>query len=191
MLSVQRLRDTTTARVATALLPGAIGRGPTHDADGRPLLYLTVDDGPDLEGTPLWLGTLARHDAHATFFLSAGPARARSELVNAILEDGHRIGNHGGPHRSAWRMTPGPVLEAFEDAEATLDQIAGAPVRDVRPPYGRVTPGLIRWSRQSGRRLVLWDVMPGDFLDRSPETLAREILETSRPGSIVVLHDGP
>lgn len=88
-------------------------------------------------------------------------------------------------------MRPARVLDAFEEAEETLERIAGRPIRDVRPPYGRVTPSLVRWTRQKGRRLVLWDAMPGDYLEsRTPARLAREILATSRPGSIVVLHDG-
>ena len=126
------------------------------------------------------------------FFLSAGRARARPDLVRAIVRAGHRVGNHGDAHRSAWRTRPSRTRAAFTRAEADLERLTGRQVRDVRPPYGRVTPGLVRWARRGGRRIVLWDVMPGDFDARlSPERLADEIIGLARRGSILVLHDGP
>lgn len=190
MISPQRLRDTLLPRVLAARIPHTITQGPSHDRHGRPLLYLTVDDGPDATQTPRWLDALARHDAHAVFFLSAPLAKAHPDLVRQMAAV-HRVGSHGGPHTSAWRMRPAAVRASFEEAEQTLERLAGAPVRDVRPPYGRVTPGLVRWVGRGDRRLVLWDVMPGDFLaSRTPDALAREIVETVRPGSIVALHDG-
>lgn len=173
-------------------MPGAIVRGPDQDARCRPCLHLTVDDGPDPAGTPLWLTALDRHAAQAVFFLSADRARQHPDWVRAIIEAGHRVGNHGDAHRSAWRMMPAQTIASFERAQADLGRLAGTPVRDVRPPYGRVTPGLARWAQRNGRRLVLWDVMPGDFDSRqSPEHLADEIVRLARRGSIVTLHDGP
>ena len=191
VLTFQRLRDSILPRVLGPLVPGAVVRGPTHSAS-RPCLYLTVDDGPDESGTRAWLDALDRHDARAVFFLSAGPAEAHPDLVCEIVDRGHRVGSHGGAHVSGWRTRPGGVRAAFERSERVLEALAGGPVRDVRPPYGRVTPGLVRWARAGGRRIVLWDVMPGDFLpSRTPDTLAREILALARPGAILALHDGP
>ena len=126
------------------------------------------------------------------FFLSADRAERRPDLVRQIVEAGHRVGSHGGAHRSAWRTRPRRTRADFDRAERTLDRLVGAPVRDVRPPYGRVTPDLVRWAAAGGRRLVLWDVMPGDFLaSRTAAQLAREVVELARPGSVVALHDGP
>ncbi|WP_412068298.1 polysaccharide deacetylase family protein [Rubrivirga sp. IMCC43871] len=180
------MRDSVAPRVLGPLIGGMV-RGPDR-VGGHPALYLTVDDGPDSEGTPRWLNTLARHDARAVFFLSAPNAEAHPDLVAAILDAGHRIGNHGDAHLSAWRA-PRAVVEGLARAERVLEELTSGPVRDVRPPYGRVTPGALRWAQT--RRLVLWDTMPGDFLpSRSPERLATELLTLARPGSIVVFHDG-
>lgn len=185
------LRDTHLARVLGAYVPGALLRGPTRDADGYRLLYVTLDDGPDLAGTPLLLNALGACGARATAFLSADLAAARPDLARAWAEDGHRVGNHGGAHRSAWTMAPGAAVAEMTRAERVLGAVVGTAVRDVRPPYGRVTPGLVRWARAGGRRLVLWDVMPGDFIPAtSAETIAERIVRLARPGSVVVLHDG-
>lgn len=186
------LRDTHVARALGARVPGALVRGPKRDADGYRLLYVTLDDGPDPVGTPLLMDALGACGARATAFLSADLAAARPDLARAWAAGGHRVGNHGGAHRSAWAMMPGMAVAEMTRAERVLGAVVGERVRDVRPPYGRVTPGLVRWARGGGRRLVLWDVMPGDYVrDVSAETIADRIVRLVRPGSIVVLHDGP
>lgn len=186
---LQRLRDSLLPRVLGPLVPGALVRGAVEP--GPPALHVTVDDGPDPEGTPRWLDALDRHAARAVFFLSADRAEAHPHLVGAIAEAGHRVGSHGDRHVSAWRMRPARTLASFDRAEHVLEEMTGGPVRDVRPPYGRVTPGLVRWARVGHRRIVLWDVMPGDFLPyRPPHGLAGEIVRLARPGSILALHDG-
>ena len=47
MTSAAFTRDTYGVRLVGPLVPGALLRGPSHDADGPPLLYVTIDDGPD------------------------------------------------------------------------------------------------------------------------------------------------
>ena len=189
---LRRLRDTVLPRALLGAVPGAVGRGPARDASGRPLLYVTVDDGPDDAGTPLWLDALDDLGAGAVFFLSAERARAMPRRVRQIVAAGHRVGSHGDAHRSGWRRRPAEVRADFDRAERTLEDLAGAAVRDVRPPYGRVTPALVRWAREGGRRIVLWDVMPGDFVPTlGPDALARAVVADARPGSVVALHDGP
>ena len=189
-VTVQRTRDSLLPRALGPLVPGAVVRGPQRDGAGRARLYLTVDDGPDAEGTPRWLDALARHDARAVFFLSGPHAERHPGAVRRIVAAGHRVGNHGWDHVSAWRARPADVRAGMERAERLLEDLTGGAVRDVRPPYGRVTPGLVRWCR-AGRRLVLWDLLPGDYLAaRTPEALAAETVALARPGGVAVFHDG-
>src|SRR5260370_22994003 len=68
------------------------GRTLTHGHDSR-MMALTFDDGPNDPHTLLLLDLLARHNAKATFFLIGKYARQRPEIVRAIHEAGHPIGN--------------------------------------------------------------------------------------------------
>jgi len=59
-----------------------------------------------------------------------------------------------------------------------------------RPPYGKITPKQIKILQGQGFKIVMWEVISGDFdLKLSPENCLNNVLKNSRPGSIVVFHD--
>jgi hypothetical protein len=48
------------------------------------------------------------------------------------------------------------------------------------------------WCAERQQRMVMWDVMPGDFLKTASQTGIQEfVINHVRPGSIIVLHDNP
>ena len=173
-------------RLAAPFLPGLLWRR----RDGARTLHLTFDDGPD-DGTPALLDLLDRHGASATFFLVGERARRRPELVRALLAAGHTVGQHTDTHLDPWRTSASAAVAEMERATETLEDITGAAIRWMRPPYGHVTPAMHAWCRARGQRIAMWDAMPGDFLSSAtPQTVARRILRLTRPGSVLVLHEG-
>jgi peptidoglycan-N-acetylglucosamine deacetylase len=175
------------ARLAASALPGCEARLP-----GARVVYLTFDDGPHPETTPHLLARLAAHDARASFFLLGDAASRQPGLVAAIRAGGHTVGQHGCGHRDAWRTDRATVLAGMERASGVLASITGEPVRWMRPPYGHLTPAMLRWARERRQRVALWDVMPGDFRrGASAERVAATVVRMVRPGSVVVLHEGP
>lgn len=161
------------------------------DTDER-IAYLTFDDGPtDLLTQPL-LDTLARYDARATFFLIGRHAEAHPDLVHAIDRAGHRIGNHSLTHPHPWQISDKRMVAELERTTRLLQDLTGTPPRCMRPPYAEVTGGLRQWCAERQQRMVMWDVMPGDYLQMATaESVARFVLKHVRPGSIIVLHDNP
>ena len=69
--------------------------------------------------------------------------------------------------------------------------MAQNPGRYYRPPHGLHTPFTRLFARLLGKRVVLWDLESKDWLNLPPEELAERLLFYLRPGSIVLLHDGP
>src|SRR5262245_63095806 len=65
-------------------------RGPA----GTRRIALTFDDGPDPVATPRLLHLLDEREVRATFFLIGERARRHPDLVRAIAEAGHEVGNH-------------------------------------------------------------------------------------------------
>src|SRR5262249_34793019 len=96
------------------LVPNAQWFGPviTCFAPEGNEVWLTIDDGP----TDDTLQVLDALDAKATFFVKGTLARERPELVRAILERGHTIGNHSDTHPSAtfWCLPPAAIAREID-----------------------------------------------------------------------------
>ena len=56
-------------------------------------LALTIDDGPDPDTTPALLDLLARHEAHATFFIITSRVPGNEELLRRMVPEGHELGS--------------------------------------------------------------------------------------------------
>jgi peptidoglycan/xylan/chitin deacetylase (PgdA/CDA1 family) len=156
------------------------------------VVYLTFDDGPTPAGTRRLLDLLADHGARATFFLIGRHAQDHPDLVTAIHQAGHRIGNHTFSHLDPWSAPQDVVRRELSRTTTLLENQIGTPIRFMRPPYGKFTGPMRTWCAERNQRMVMWDVMPGDYLRSArPGRVADFVIETVRPGSIVVLHDNP
>ena len=154
--------------------------------------YLTFDDGPTTELTRSLLDLLSTYEAHATHFLLGEHARQHPDLVRSIVNAGHQIGNHTFTHPDPWRESSDAILHEAKQTTTILGEISGRSVRAFRPPYGHPTGALRHWCAEHRQRMVMWDVMPGDYLKTATaDRVARFVLRHVRPGAIIVLHDNP
>jgi peptidoglycan/xylan/chitin deacetylase (PgdA/CDA1 family) len=147
-------------------------------------VYLTFDDGPHPEATPLALDMLAAAGAKASFFCIGDNVRKYPEIYQRILAEGHRVGNHSFHHLNGWKTSDSDYLEDIRKASELID----SPI--FRPPYGRIRRSQIRALRNTGMRPVMWSLLSGDFdLKLSEEKCAENVLRNLAPGHIVVFHD--
>jgi len=165
--------------VAGFLYPEAIFRIKTTEN----ILYLTFDDGPYPESTPILLELLRKHGIKSTFFCNGSHAEKLPFLIEKIKSDGHLIGNHGYSHLNGWDSA---VAEYVSDVESAARFTSD---RLFRPPFGRIK--ISQYKQLKKRyRIYFWDLMPCDF-DSSfgPENSLRILKKKIRPGSVIVLHD--
>jgi peptidoglycan-N-acetylglucosamine deacetylase len=180
-----------------ALWPGSQLFGRTMTAPRRPgELALTFDDGPNPACTPRLLDILASQDVRATFFLLGRFAEAEPGLVRRILAAGHLIGNHSWSHPNLAIIAAHRVEEELTRTRETLQQIAGAPIRYFRPPYGARRPHVLRTARQLGMVPVLWNAMTNDWSEPSADATADRLirfidrLQNQGRAANIVMHDG-
>jgi peptidoglycan/xylan/chitin deacetylase (PgdA/CDA1 family) len=177
--------------------PGSQIFGPTLVAPRRPgELVLTFDDGPNPAWTPRLLEVLASHDVQATFFLVGRYAQTEPALVRRIVAAGHLIGNHSWSHLNLALASASRIKEELSLASQMLEQIAGAPVRYFRPPFGARRPEVLRAARGLGMVPVLWNAMTSDWKNSSADAIANRLacaidrLERRGRAANIVLHDG-
>ncbi len=154
--------------------------------------YLTFDDGPTTELTRPLLDILSQYDAQATHFLLGHHAERHPDLVRAIVNEGHRVGNHTYSHPDPWSTSQEELADEVEQTTRILRDLTGRPLRALRPPYGHPTAFLRQWCAAQNQRMVMWDVMPGDYLQTATASrVSSFVINHIRPGSVIVLHDNP
>jgi peptidoglycan-N-acetylglucosamine deacetylase len=162
-----------------------ISRGCT----GQRVVALTFDDGPDPATTSHLLRLLAAHGVPATFFVVGQRAAAYPELIRAILDGGHTIGNHSFRHDSlvAFRG-PEKIAAEILAAQNVLEGLGVTPMV-FRPPVGITYPGLAKVLERLGLAAVTFSCRARDRGNRSIGRLAERILGRARPDDIIMLHD--
>jgi peptidoglycan/xylan/chitin deacetylase (PgdA/CDA1 family) len=153
-----------------------------------PYFALTFDDGPSPDTTGGLLDVLARHRAHATFFLIGERASAHPRLVAAIAAAGHEIANHLMRDERSVLTSDTRFQRDLAEVSALLGQYG--PVRWFRPGSGWFTPRMLRSAARQNLRAVLGTLVASHHGGPDDERIAGDLLTRIRPGSIVVLHEG-
>jgi peptidoglycan/xylan/chitin deacetylase (PgdA/CDA1 family) len=180
-----------------SLWPGSQLFGSMLIAPTRPgELALTFDDGPNPTWTPRLLDLLARREVRATFFLVGSHAQSQPALVQQIVAAGHVIGNHSWSHLNLALASASHIEEQLSRASETLEQIAGAPIRFFRPPFGARRPEVLRIAKKLGLEPVLWNAMTSDWKNPSADSISTRLqmkidrLYRRGRAANIVLHDG-
>lgn len=148
----------------------------------EPTVYLTFDDGPNPCITPWILDELQKHDFKATFFCVGENVQRYPEIYERILVEGHAVGNHTMKHENGLKVSTDKYLESVEKASKLINS------KLFRPPYGKITPSLIRKLKKE-YHIILWSWLSYDY---DSEVSVDKILEKAKliqAGDILVLHD--
>jgi peptidoglycan/xylan/chitin deacetylase (PgdA/CDA1 family) len=171
--------------VLGGVLPGILWRVETNE----PLVALTFDDGPDPTFTPQVLEILARHQAHATFFLIAERALQRPDLVARIRAEGHEVANHYVTRRSTFEDSDEQFAENLAFTGSVLGLDDSSP-RLFRPPGGVARSRQLERARRAGYTVVLGSAYPFDPGPPPTGYIRWLVSKNLAPGVIVILHDG-
>jgi peptidoglycan/xylan/chitin deacetylase (PgdA/CDA1 family) len=148
---------------------------------GGKVLYLTFDDGPQPVYTPKVLAVLAKHHAHATFFVLGREAAAHPGLVETTRRAGHRIGNHTWDHPMLTKLTPARLRQEIS---------AGVQSKCFRPPFRDTNAHVAAVAAEYHQHQVLWDVDTRDWEKPGVAHIERALVRGARPGAIFLMHDG-
>lgn len=157
---------------------------------GAPVAALTFDDGPHPELTPRILEVLDRYGVRATFMAMGYAAQRHPSLVAEIVAAGHEVGHHGWRHLNLAKVSAATTRKEIEIGAQAVEDAAGVPVRLFRPPRGRLSESAVRLLAGLRHDIILWSVTRGRKRWRSPDLVARHVVDETGPGAIIDLHDG-
>lgn len=164
--------------------------------------YLTFDDGPTKEVTPLVLDVLKEKNVKATFFCLGKMLETNPDIAKRAFDEGHLIANHSYNHNyKTLYATSESFMKEVIDTENKITEVTGqAPFKLFRFPGGGYNAGDHAAEKQlykedlkkNGYYYADWNCLNGDAeaLNRTPAELVNKIKATAIEKQLVVLmHD--
>jgi peptidoglycan/xylan/chitin deacetylase (PgdA/CDA1 family) len=153
-------------------------------------IALTFDDGPSPEYTPRVLDILKEHHLKAAFFCIGKNIAGNEALLQRIAREGHVIGNHSFTHHMWFDLfSVKKMAEELQQTDRLIETVTGRRPVLFRPPFGVINPHVRDAVRQSGHRVIGWNVRSYDTMINDKHKLMHRLMRLLRPGAVVLLHD--
>lgn len=153
------------------------------------VVALTIDDGPHSKITPQILAVLKEKNVKLTFFILGKNAESHPEILAQVAADGHEIASHAYSHKFLSKMSIEEAGEELSKAEKIIMEAAPKPTL-FRPPGGGYSDAVTAEAEKRGYTTILWSVDSGDWRLPSVERLVDNVINSVKPGSIVLFHEG-
>lgn len=164
------------------LFPQAVFRLPGN-GEKPGVVYLTFDDGPIPEATPIVLDILDRYKVKATFFMVGENIMRYPGIFEEVMKRGHKVANHTYHHVRGFGVSPEDYVKDVEKCERLTN------TRLLRPPHGWMTPSQFK-ALKKDHKIVFYDLITRDYSKHTTsDDVINNIRKYSRDGSIIVFHD--
>lgn len=174
----------------TSFTHTVFGKPITHISSSEKVIALTYDDGPNLPFTEQLLNTFERFQIKVTFFAVGKNIEEHPETVRLIYSKGHELGNHSYSHKNMKSENLFSILSELKKTEYLCKQLGVSLTNYVRPPFGATGLFFLIALRLMRKQMVLWSIDPRDFAASNVEDIENSVLDTIKPGGIILLHDG-
>ena len=155
--------------------------------ENKKYIALTFDDGPNTVVTPAVLERLKKYDVVATFFVNGSNISEDSVAVmKKACEMGCEIENHSQNHLKMSELDADKIKAEIESTDKLVEKYTGRKPQFFRPPYIAVS-GLMH---ETVDKPFICGFCPDDW-DKSvtKEVTARKVIEETKDGQIILLHD--
>ncbi len=145
---------------------------------------LTFDGGP-VPGTAELSALLKSKGSVGTFFLAGAFAAANPGAVKHLADSGMSIATFGMDGRSFAGLSAAEQTASISQAADQIEATGAPRPEIIRAPYGVFPEG----AATAGLPVVLWDVDAHDVTPADTEFMAKTVLDSVKPGSIIRFHD--
>lgn len=152
-------------------------------------IALTFDDGPG-PYTLQVVRVLARLKVPATFFQVGQSVKVFTDVERAEIKDPNVVlANHTWGHKNLTTLSPKEQGEQLDWASYMIRKSGGELPQLFRPPYGAFNQSTLKLAAARHLLPVLWSVDSQDYERPGTRAIVRRVVDLSRPGSIVLMHD--
>ena len=152
-------------------------------------IALTFDDGPHPRYTPQILEILSEYNVKATFFVVGINAKNYPDTMEAVIKNGHEIGNHTYTHPHVSCLNSYTLHKEVEKCESAIYELTDYKTKLFRPPEGLIDADVRSVLRSLDYKVILWDIDTRDWAHTSPDDISNNIVSSVRSGDIILMHD--
>jgi peptidoglycan/xylan/chitin deacetylase (PgdA/CDA1 family) len=180
--------------VATVAIPPSLrGVDVDHVSMRKKDVVLTFDAGGDSDGAWRILRTLQRTHVVATFFLT-GRWVNQYRLLAKFIGRRYPVANHTYHHLPMTGLSDATVAREITTGAAAIRRRTGQDPRPLfRFPYGASDARVIRIANRLGYVSIRWTVDTLGWMGaarQSPSGAVRRVVDSLRPGEIILMHVG-
>jgi peptidoglycan/xylan/chitin deacetylase (PgdA/CDA1 family) len=181
--------STRTAKQVTTN-PASLDKPVFYVDDAPKDIALTIDDGPNAIYTPQVLRLLAKYRVTAMFSMIGIEVNGLPSVARDVADAGHVIANHTWKHVDLGTLKASAVVSEMDQATEAIHDATGIVPSRFRAPYGVWSRTVFRHCAETGMTPIDWSVDPRDWARPGVASIVRDIMRTTRSGSIILEHDG-
>ena len=156
----------------------------------EPNISLTINCAWNAEDIDLILGTLAKNEVKATFFMVGDWAVKFPEAVKKIYDSGNEIANHSYSHPHVNSLSYEKNVEQITKCSDTINKITGIGTNLYRGPYGEYNDTVINAAIDNKHTMIQWNIDSLDYKGLTGDQMWERIEPNLQNGSIILMHNG-
>ncbi len=154
----------------------------------RPMVAITLDDGPVKRSSPRIIDTLEKYGQAATFFMQGFRMEESPQIVIDVINSGSEIASHSYNHKKLTKLNEKELEYQLNEPTRILAKLTDNQVgiRFYRPPYGVINDKISQMSTYS---FMLWNIDPEDWKTRDAQLTIDRLSQSDLSDGVVVMHD--
>ena len=134
------------------------------------------------------LQILKQHEAKATFFIGGSWADDNVACLQAIVADGHELGNHGYFHKSHDKLSLVDNTAEIERCNRFVELSTGVKPILFAPPSGAYGNATLSACKTLQMKTILWSRDTIDWRDKNSALIYTRATKNVKAGELILMH---
>lgn len=135
-----------------------------------------------------YLKLFEKENIKATFFIGGSWAAKNTQVVKAVYDAGHEIGNHGYNHKLHTKLTSEQSQNEIMRTNSLIKDITGKSCTLFAPPSGDVNSSVVLDAKKCGMTTIMWSADTIDWRDQDVNKIYGRVERNLKPGLLVLMH---
>lgn len=154
----------------------------------KPMVAITMDDGPNPDTTNKILDVFEKNYAKATFFCLGQNAEYYPETVQREYQLGMEVGTHTQSHKQLTKLSASELTTEIQESVDAIKNATGVAPTLMRPPYGAIDSTVLAEAKKQGLCAVNWSLDTEDWKTKNADDTYKMVMKAV-DGDVVLLHD--